>query len=204
MTEKFTFNPEFEAPIESDRNMMLAESRKEENELLNSIELNVAKKKLSNFMSDNDEDDRRIPIELEWYHFDTVNWWPNMKPHPGMVVDEVKSLKSNYEEIINSYLKSNPAKIRELQIKLNDWINYWDEINDSKSPSGISTIRPINLEVLMRLLAWTGMELTDNWAESKRRYTIREDWMLGPQTFAAICCFKKEFRKTTTRNSRPY
>jgi hypothetical protein len=41
-----------------------------------------------------------------------------------MVVDEVKSLKSNYEEIINSYLKSNPAKIRELQIKLNDWINY--------------------------------------------------------------------------------
>jgi hypothetical protein len=56
----------------------------------------------------------------------------------------------------------------------------------------------------MRLLAWTGMELTDNWAESKRRYTIREDWMLGPQTFAAICCFKKEFRKTTTRNSRPY
>ncbi len=204
MTEKFTFNPEIETPIESDRNRMLAESRKEENELLNSIELNVAKKKLSNFMSNNDEDDRRIPIELEWYHFDTVNWWPNIKPHPGMVVDEVKSLKSNYEEIINSYLKSNPAKIRELQIKLNDWINYWDEISDPKSPSGISTIKPINLEVLMRLLAWTGMELTDNWAESKRRYTIREDWMLGPQTFAAICCFKKEFRKTTTRNSRPY
>ena len=121
-----------------------------------------------------------------------------------MVVDEVKSLKSNYEEIINSYLKSNPAKIRELQIKLNDWINYWDEISNPESPSGISTIKPINLEVLMRLLAWTGMELTDNWAESKRRYTIREDWMLGPQTFAAICCFKKEFRKTTTRNSRPY
>ena len=47
-----------------------------------------------------------------------------MKPHPGMVVNGVKSLKSNYEEIINSYLKSNPAKIRELQIKLNDWINY--------------------------------------------------------------------------------
>ena len=204
MTEKFTFNPEIETPIESDRNRMLAESRKEENELLNSIELNVAKRKLSNFMSNNDEDDRRIPIELEWYHFDTVNWWPNMKPHPGMVVNEVKSLKSNYEEIINSYLKSNPAKIRELQIKLNDWINYWDEISNPESPSGISTIKPINLEVLMRLLAWTGMELTDNWAESKRRYTIREDWMLGPQTFAAICCFKKEFRKTTTRNSRPY
>ena len=204
MTEKFTFNPEIEAPIENDKNKMLAESRKEENELLNSIELNVAKRKLSNFMSNNDEDDRRIPIELEWYHFDTVNWWPNMKPHPGMVVNEVKSLKSNYEEIINSYLKSNPAKIRELQIKLNDWINYWDEISNPESPSGISTIKPINLEVLMRLLAWTGMELTDNWAESKRRYTIREDWMLGPQTFAAICCFKKEFRKTTTRNSRPY
>jgi hypothetical protein len=65
MTEKFTFNPEIETPIESDRNRMLAESRKEENELLNSIELNVAKKKLSNFMSNNDEDDRRIPIELE-------------------------------------------------------------------------------------------------------------------------------------------
>lgn len=204
MTEKFTSNSEIEAPIENDRNMMLAESRKEQNELLNSIELNVAKKKLSNFMSDNDEDDRRIPVELEWYHFDTVNWWPNMKPHPGMVVDEVKSLKSNYEEIINSYLKSNPAKIRELQIKLNDWINYWDEINNPQSPSGRSTIKPINLEVLMRLLAWTGMELTDNWVESKRRYTIREDWMLGPQTFAAICCFKKEYRKTTTRNSRPY
>lgn len=204
MTEKFTFNPEIEAPIENDKNKMLAESRKEENELLNSIELNVAKKKLSNFMSDNNEDNRRIPVELEWYHFDTVNWWPNIKPHPGMVVDEVKSLKSNYEEIINSYLKSNPAKIRELQIKLNDWINYWDEISNPESPSGISTIKPINLEVLMRLLAWTGMELTDNWAESKRRYTIREDWMLGPQTFAAICCFKKEFRKTTTRNSRPY
>ena len=65
MTEKFTFNPEIETPIESDRNRMLAESRKEENELLNSIEINVAKRKLSNFMSNNDEDDRRIPIELE-------------------------------------------------------------------------------------------------------------------------------------------
>ena len=45
MTEKFTSNSEIEAPIENDRNMMLAESRKEQNELLNSIELNVAKKK---------------------------------------------------------------------------------------------------------------------------------------------------------------
>ena len=65
MTEKFTFNPEIEAPIENDKNKMLAESRKEENEFLNSIELNVAKKKLSNFMSDNNEDNRRIPVELE-------------------------------------------------------------------------------------------------------------------------------------------
>jgi hypothetical protein len=47
-----------------------------------------------------------------------------MKPHPEMVVEEVKCLDNKFQEIIDSYLKSNPAKIKELQVKLNDWINY--------------------------------------------------------------------------------
>jgi hypothetical protein len=41
-----------------------------------------------------------------------------------MVIDEVKSLSDTFEEIIDGYLKVNPAKIKELQVKLNDWINY--------------------------------------------------------------------------------
>jgi hypothetical protein len=88
-----------------------------------------------------------------------------------------------------------------LQVKLNDWINYWMVIDDKSSPSGRRTIHPIDIEVLKRILQWTGMELTDNWSNSKRRYTIKEDWMLWPQTFAALCCFKKEYRKTTTTHT---
>jgi hypothetical protein len=88
-----------------------------------------------------------------------------------------------------------------LQVKLNDWINYWMVIYDKNSPSGRRTIHPIDVEVLKRILQWTGMELTDNWSSSKRRYTIREDWMLWPQTFAVLCCFKKKFRKSATRNT---
>jgi hypothetical protein len=88
-----------------------------------------------------------------------------------------------------------------LQVKLNDWINYWMVIDDKNSPSGKRTIRPIDVEILKNILQWTGMELTDNWSDSKRRYTIREDWMLWPQTFAVLCCFKKEFRKSATRNT---
>ena len=74
-------------------------------------------------------------------------------------------------------------------------------IYDKNSPSGRRTIHPIDVEVLKRILQWTGMELTDNWSDSKRRYTIREDGMLWPQTFAVLCCFKKKFRKSATRNT---
>ena len=41
-----------------------------------------------------------------------------------MVAEEVISLNNRFHEIIDSYLKANPAKVKELQIKLNDWINY--------------------------------------------------------------------------------
>jgi hypothetical protein len=74
-------------------------------------------------------------------------------------------------------------------------------IKDKNAPTGQRTINPIDAKLLKKILEWTGMELTDNWANVKRRYTIREDWMLGPQTFAVLCCFKKEFRKTTTTHT---
>lgn len=175
---------------------------KESNEIKLSLEdARIAKSKLARFMSANTEASHDTNIDLSWYHFDTVNRWPNMKPHPEMVVEELNSLDNRFQEIIDSYLKSNPAKIKELQVKLNDWINYWMVIDDKNSPSGRRTIHPIDVEVLKRILQWTGMELTDNWSSSKRRYTIREDWMLWPQTFAVLCCFKKKFRKSATRNT---
>ena len=175
---------------------------KESNEIKLSLEdARIAKSKLARFMSANTEASHDTNIDLSWYHFDTVNRWPNMKPHPEMVVEEVNSLDNRFQEIIDGYLKSNPAKIKELQVKLNDWINYWMVIDDKSSPSGKRTIHPIDVEVLKRILQWTGMELTDNWSDSKRRYTIREDGMLWPQTFAVLCCFKKEFRKSATRNT---
>lgn len=175
---------------------------KESNEIKLSLEdARIAKSKLARFMSANTEASHDTNIDLSWYHFDTVNRWPNMKPHPEMVVEEVNSLDNRFQEIIDSYLKSNPAKIKELQVKLNDWINYWMVIDDKNSPSGRRTIHPIDVEILKNILQWTGMELIDNWRESKRRYTIREDWMLWPQTFAVLCCFKKEYRKSATRNT---
>jgi len=175
---------------------------KESKEIRLSIEdTKIAKSKLARFMSANTEASHDSNVDLSGYHFDTVNRWPNMKPHPEMVVEEVNSLDNRFQEIIDGYLKSNPAKIKELQVKLNDWINYWMVIDDKSSPSGKRTIHPIDVEVLKRILQWTGMELTDNWSDSKRRYTIREDGMLWPQTFAVLCCFKKEFRKSATRNT---
>ena len=180
-----------------------------------SLESNVtytqAKRKLNRFMSidtstesedtvlyGNQENGENL---LNGYHFETVNRWINIKPQPEMVVGEVRILNDNFQEIIDSYLKSNPAKIKELQIKLNDLINYWMVINDKNSPTGRRTIRPIDVEILKRVLQWTGMELIDNWEASKRRYTIREDWMLWPQTFAVLCCFKKEYRNSSTTNT---
>jgi len=175
---------------------------KESKEIRLSLEdTRIAKSKLARFMSTNTEVSRDNNIDLSWYHFDTVNRWPNVKPHPEMVVEEIKSLDDRFQETIDSYLKSNPAKIKELQVKLNDWINYWMVIDDKNSPSGKRTIHPIDVEILKNILQWTGMELIDNWRESKRRYTIREDWMLWPQTFAVLCCFKKEYRKSATRNT---
>lgn len=175
---------------------------KESKEIRLSLEdTRIAKSKLARFMSTNTEASHDSNVDLSGYHFDTVNRWPNMKPHPEMVVEEVNSLDNRFQEIIDGYLKSNPAKIKELQVKLNDWINYWMVIDDKSSPSGKRTIHPIDVEVLKRILQWTGMELTDNWSDSKRRYTIREDGMLWPQTFAVLCCFKKEFRKSATRNT---
>lgn len=175
---------------------------KESKEIRLSIEdTKIAKSKLARFMSANTEASHDINVDLSWYNFDTVNRWPNVKPHPEMVVEEVNSLDNRFQEIIDGYLKSNPAKIKELQVKLNDWINYWMVIDDKNSPSGKRTIHPIDVEVLKRILQWTGMELTDNWSDSKRRYTIREDGMLWPQTFAVLCCFKKDFRKSATRNT---
>lgn len=174
----------------------------EVNELKRFVEFSTAQKKFNAFMSpdtaDNQQENNNI---LDWYHFDTFDWWINRKPHLRMVVEEVKSLNNRFHEIIDSYLKANPAKVKELQIKLNDWINYWMVIDDKNSPTGRRTIHPIDVEILKRVLQWTGMELIDNWEASKRRYTIKEDWMLGPQTFAAICCFKKEYRNTSTTNT---
>ena len=161
-----------------------------------------AKGKLVKFMSANTRYNQEHNENLlDGYHFETVNRWINIKPQPEMVVEEVKSLDNRFQEIIDSYLKSNPAKIKELQIQLNDWINYWMVVEDENSPTGRYTIHPINVSILKRILGWTGMELKDNWEDTKRRYTIREDWLLWPQTFAVLCCFKKEYRKTSTRNT---
>lgn len=186
---------------EVNRRKVITDARSELKELKTSAEFLEAKGKLAKFMSVDG-------IHYEWqedllkgYHFETVNWWNNIKPQPEAVVKEVKTLNDRFQKIIDSYLKADPAKIKELQIKLNDWINYWMVIEDKKSPTGRYTINPINVEILKNILQGTGMELTDNWWATKRRYTIREDWKLGPQTFAVLCCFKKEYRKTTTTNS---
>ena len=187
----------------TERDEAINNIRIEAEELRRSVEFTTAQKKLNAFMSPSSAWDQLENNDdlLDWYHFDTFNWWPNTKPQLRMVVEEVRSLNNRFQEIIDGYLKANPPKIKELQIKLNDWINYWMIIDDKDSPTGRRTIHPIDIEILKGILQWTGMELTDNWSGSKRRYTIREDWMLWPQTFAVLCCFKKKFRKSATRNT---
>ena len=201
MVELYAKDQETNHSLENDKAEVLSDSKKGQKEVNSSIEYNIANGKFKKFMSNGDDSSEISDEELSLYYFDTVNWWINRKPYPKMVIDEVKSLSDTFEEIIDGYLKVNPAKIKELQVKLNDWINYWMVIDDKSSPSGRRTIHPIDIEVLKRILQWTGMELTDNWSNSKRRYTIKEDWMLWPQTFAALCCFKKEYRKTTTTHT---
>ena len=68
--------------------------------------------------------------------------------------------------------------------------------------TGLRRIYPIDLEMLKTILNWTGMELTTRGDDGKdKREVIREDWMLGPQTFAVLCCFRKEYRNSSTRNT---
>ena len=202
MWESLKNNQSAETFGNAEKDEIIRNSGIEVNELKRSVEFATAQKKFNAFMSSDTADNQQENDDLlDWYHFDTFDWWPNRKPHLRMVAEEVKSLDNRFQGIIDSYLKANPAKVKELQIKLNDWINYWMVIDDKNSPTGRRTINPIDVEILKRVLQWTGMELIDNWEASKRRYTIKEDWMLGPQTFAAICCFKKEYRKASTRNT---
>lgn len=197
-------NIEKNEDFEEETRRALRESRNAQEGLEREAEYNIAKGKLTKFMSAETPRTEHLEINdnlLEGYHFETVDRWINVKPKPVMVVEEIRTLNDDYQEIIDSYLKSNPAKIKELQILLNDWINYWRVVAYEKSPSGRRTVKPIDLEILRNILQWTGMELQDNWENTKRRYTIREDWMLGPQTFAVLCCFKKEYRKSITSHS---
>ena len=187
---------------EINRRSVLRNSADNQRSLERVVLYTQAKTKLTQFMSEDTGDEQEHDENLlDGYHFETVSRWINIKPQPEMVVREVRALSSNFQEIIDSYLKSNPARIKELQVQLNDWINYWMVIDDERSPSGRRTINPIDRDILMEILQCTGMELIDNWEGSKRRYTIREDWLLWPQTFAAICCFKKEYRRISTRNT---
>jgi hypothetical protein len=68
------------------------------------------------------------------------------------VVKEVKTLNNRFQEIIDSYLKADPAKIKELQVKLNDWINSGMVIKDKNAPTGQRTINPIDAKLLKKIL----------------------------------------------------
>lgn len=199
MWEKIKNSQRAETPKNTERDDAIKAAWAEVRDLEKTVEFSVAQKKLNAFMSPSTADDQLENNDhlLDWYYFDTFNWWPNARPHLRMVVEEVKSLNNKFQEIIDSYLKANPAKVKELQIKLNDWINYWMVIDDKDSPTGRRTIFPIDVKILRRLLQPVGMDLTEN-RGSKRRYTIREDWMVGPQTFATISCIIKYFRISST------
>ena len=75
----------------------------------------ATKRKLTTFMSAAPDPNSVEDWELNLYHFETVNRWPNAKPHPKMVVAEINTLKKDLMRQINQYLQVNPAKVLELQ-----------------------------------------------------------------------------------------
>lgn len=173
--------------LKKSMNKFNKEVHKKSVEKKSSNEYLIAKQKLQSFMSlsaadSNDIDDR----EMRRYHFDTVNWWRNVRPHPKMVVKEIKTLRKDIKKEIDSYLMSNPADVKWLQRYLNDCIYHWD--NRPWMPR-----RMIDKEKLDSILRGTGMELEHHPGE-KPEWQIREDWMLWPQTYAVLCCFEKEYR----------
>ena len=152
----------------------------------------VAKWKLEAFMSSSTPDTNSVDDkELKAYHFETVNRWPNVKPHPKMVIAEVKTLRNDLMKKIDSFLKANPAKVLELQKLLNRWIN-----DGERSETGYY-IPYIDLEQLMNILKWTWMELDyfpPDDVHKEWTFGIKEDGLLWPQTFAAITCIRDEYR----------
>lgn len=123
--------------------------------------------------------------EMEGYHFETVNRWRNVKPHPKMVVEEIKTLRKDIQKIINSFLKKNPADVLWLQKYLNKCL-YAVENNPNWAASNVPMVDLWDLDDCLR-----GTEM---WIDTKNHEKIKEDWLLWPQTFAVICCFWKYCR----------
>ena len=148
-----------------------------------SMEYSIASTKLQNFMSASAPDATWVEDrELRRYHFDTVNWWRNVKPHPRMVVKEVKTVRYQLKNEIDEYLKSNPARILDLQKKLNERMSRWVQSY-------------IDYDKLDYILKGTWMDLErDTRSNPMPNPKIREDGKLWPQTYAAICCIKDDYR----------
>ncbi len=186
MVEFYTKNQETNHSLEGDKAEVLSDSKKGQKEVNSSIEYNIAKEKFKKFMSNGDDSSEISDEEMSLYHFDTVNWWVNRKPHPKMVIEEINTLDDYLQKTFKEDLMKEPADVLFLQKQLNELLNceWWIDVNRLK-----------------RLLDGTGMELEYRPNEELFKYRIKEDWMLGPQTFAVLCCFEKKHRKTTTTNS---
>lgn len=136
-------------------------------------EISAVKQKLNMFMSGHVAGIESV--DLSEYHFDTVKWWRNIEPNPELVVEEIQKLGDRHSDEMLGYLKANPAEVKKLQQYLNDRIED-DHIDITK---------------LKAVLAGTWMDLKPVPGRWSWFIWIREDWMLGPQTYAAICCFRE-------------
>lgn len=155
----------------------------------------VAKKKFQSFLSSpadsNDIEDK----ELSLYNFDSVNRWKNIKPHPRMLVAELKTLRKDLKEEIDKFLQKQPPDVLGLQKTLNKRLELGGSVQTGKN---VRTMYPyIDLRKLQYILKWTWVKLVERrrYYEGfeEVRYKIKEDWILWPQTIAAIYSIREMY-----------